>query len=158
MLFVFNTVLSMYEINDIYIILLKIFFLEKRLIKFIHSALNGNEMYKQVLCVKLRCKKSSFAENYRYLSWKNNFSDCDWFTNIAYLKGKVKIAHLLLYPVSDDASVLHDLCCMRDDDFCGIFTTEQLKQLIIDISFNLIIIYFCLYVYLPLLDCIFFLV
>ena len=39
-----------------------------------------------------------------------------------------------LYPVSYDASVLHDLCGMRDDDFCGIFTTAQLKQLIIDIS------------------------
>ena len=98
--------------------------LEKRLIKFIHSALNGNEMCKQILCVKLRCKKSSFAENYRYLSWKYNFSDCDWFTNVAYLMGK----QLLLYPVSHDASVLHDLC--------GMFTTAQLKQLIIDISVN----------------------
>ena len=110
--------------------------LEKRLIKFIHSSLNGNEMCKQILCVKLRCKKSSFAENYRYLSWKYNFSDCDWFTNVAYLTGKVKIKQLLLYPVSHDASVLHDLCGMRDDDFCGIFTTAQLKQLIIDISVN----------------------
>ena len=48
--------------------------------------------------------------------------------------GKVKIKQLLLYPVSHDASVPHDLCGMRDDDFCGIFTTAQLKQLIIDIS------------------------
>ena len=93
-------------------------------------------MCKQILCVKQRCKKSSFAENYRYLSWKYNFSDCDWFTNVAYLMGKVKIKQLLLYPVPQDASVLHDLCGMRDDDFCGIFTTAQLKQLIIDISVN----------------------
>ena len=50
--------------------------------------------------------------------------------------GKVKIKQLLLYPASHDASVLHDLCGMRDDDFCGIFTTAQLKQLIIDISIN----------------------
>ena len=50
--------------------------------------------------------------------------------------GKVKIKQLLLYPVSPDASVLHDLCGMRDDDFCGVFTTAQLKQLIIDISIN----------------------
>ena len=52
--------------------------------------------------------------------------------------GKVKIKQLLLYPVSHDAkpSVLHDLCGMRDDDFCGIFTTAQLKQLIKDISVN----------------------
>ena len=44
--------------------------LKKRLIKFIHSALNGNEICKQISSVKLRCKKSSFAENYRSLSWR----------------------------------------------------------------------------------------
>ena len=91
-------------------------------------------MCKQILCLKLRCKKSSFAENYRYLSWKFNFSDCDWFTYVAHLM--VKITQLLLYPVSHDATVLHDLCGMRDDDFCGIFATAQLKQLIIDIFVN----------------------
>ena len=68
--------------------------LENRLIKFIHSALDGNEMCKQILCVKLRSKKSSFSENCRYLAWKYNFSDCDWFTNMAYLMGKVKIKQL----------------------------------------------------------------
>ena len=45
--------------------------LEKRPIKFIHSALNSNEMCKQILCVKLTCKKSSFAEDYGYSGdWK----------------------------------------------------------------------------------------
>ena len=112
--------------------------LEKRLIKFIHSALNSNEMCEQILCVQLRCKNASFAENYGYLSWKYNFSDCDWITNIAYLMGKVNIKQLLLYPVSHDASVLHDLlvCGIGDNDFCGIFTTTRLKQSIIDISIN----------------------
>ena len=116
--------------SNIYIIL------EKQLVKFIHSALNGDEMCMQILCVKLRCKVSPFAENHRYLSWKYNFSGCDWFTNIAYLMDKVKLKQLLLHPVTHDASVLHDLCGMRDDDFCGIFTTAQLKQLITDISIN----------------------
>ena len=51
----------------------------------------------------------------------HNFSDCDWFTNVTYLMGKVKVKQLLLYPVSHDAFVLHDLCGMRDDDFCGYF-------------------------------------
>ena len=31
--------------------------------------------------------------------------------------GKVKIKQNLLYPVSHDAPVLHDLCSMLDDDF-----------------------------------------
>ena len=32
--------------------------------------------------------------------------------------GKIKIKQKLSYPVPYDASVLHDLCSMRDDDFC----------------------------------------
>ena len=40
--------------------------LEKRFIKF--SAPNGNIVCRQTLLAKLRCKKSYFAENYRYLS------------------------------------------------------------------------------------------
>ena len=70
------------------------------------------------------------------LSWKYNLSDCAWFTNVEYLLGKMKSKQLLLYHVSHGASVLHDLCGMRDDDFCRIFTTAQLKQLIVDISIN----------------------
>ena len=50
--------------------------------------------------------------------------------------GKVKIKQELIYPVSHDASVLHDLCSMRDDDFCKMFNKTQLDQLIIDISIN----------------------
>ena len=101
-----------------------------------HSALNGNIVCRQILLEKLRCKKSFFAENYRYLSWKYNFSDYDWYTNIAYLMGNVKIKQKLLYPVSHDATVLHDLCSMRDDYFCKMFAKTQLDQLIIDISIN----------------------
>ena len=110
--------------------------LEKRFIKFMHNALNGNIVCRQILLAKLRCKKSFFAENYRYLSWKYNISDCDWYANITCLLGKVKIKQKLLYPVSHDASVLHDLCSMRDDDFCKMFNKTQLDQLIIDISIN----------------------
>ena len=40
--------------------------------------------------------------------------------------GKVKITQKLLYPVSHDAFVLHDLCSMRDDDFCKVFNKTQL--------------------------------
>ena len=100
------------------------------------TARGNTNLRKRGLKRTIRCKKSSFAENYRYLAWKYKFSDCDWFTNIAYLMGKVKIKQLLLYPVSHDSSVLHDLCGTRDDDFCVIFTTAQLKQLINDISIN----------------------
>ena len=48
--------------------------------------------------------------------------------------GNVKNKQKLLDSVSHNASVLHDLCSMRDDDFCKMFTKTQLDQLIIDIS------------------------
>ena len=124
--------------------------LEKRSMKFMHSALNGNRfrfrfrfrfldqfiVCRQILLAKLQSKNSFFAENYRYLSWKYNISDCDWYTNITCLMGNVKIKQKLLYPVSHNASVLHDLCSMHDVDFCKMFTKTQLDQLIIDISIN----------------------
>ena len=50
--------------------------------------------------------------------------------------GNIKIKQRLLYLVSHDASVLHDLCGMRDDDFCKMFTKTQFDQLIIGISIN----------------------
>ena len=50
--------------------------------------------------------------------------------------GNVIIKQKLLYYVSHDASVLHDLCSMRDDDFCIMFTKTQLDHLIINISTN----------------------
>ena len=53
--------------------------------------------------------------------------------------GKEKIKQKLLYPVSHDASVLHDLCSMRDDDFCKMFNKTQLDQLITDILHTLIV-------------------
>ena len=110
--------------------------LEKRFIKFIHSALYGNFVWRQILIAKLQCKKSTFAENYRCLSWKYHISDCDWYTDITCLMDNVKIKHKLLYPVSHDASILHELCKVRDDDLCKMFTKTQLDQLIIDISIN----------------------
>ena len=52
---------------------------------------NGNIVCRQILLAKLRCKKPHFAENYRYLSWKYSISDCDWYTNITYIMGNVKL-------------------------------------------------------------------
>ena len=59
--------------------------LENRIIKFIHNALNINNMCAQILKVKLRCKNSSFADNYRYLSYKYNLTNSDWINDIGSL-------------------------------------------------------------------------
>ena len=48
----------------------------------------------------------------------------------------VKIKQKSLYPVSHAASVLHDVCSIRDDDFCRTFTKTQLDHLIIDMPLN----------------------
>ena len=118
-----------------------------------HSAWNGNIIVcRQILLAKLRCKMSFCRK--LYLSWKYNISDCDWYANITCLMGNVKIKQTF-YPVSHDASVLHDLCSMRDDDFCKMFTKTQLDQLIFDISINYL--HFCLYIIFVLVIILFFL-
>ena len=51
---------------------------------------------------KFRCKQCSFGENYRYLFWKYTISDCDWYTIIKCLMGKLKSKQQLLYPITHD--------------------------------------------------------
>ena len=84
-----------------------------------HNALNGNIVCRQILLAKLQCKKSFLQK----------------IIDI-YLGNIILVIVILLYPVSHYASVLHDLCSMRDDDFCKMFNKTKLDQLIIDISIN----------------------
>ena len=58
--------------------------LEKRLIKFIHNALRSNIICKNILSIKLRCKRSCFAENHRFLSYKYNLCDSDWSQELSF--------------------------------------------------------------------------
>ena len=48
-------------------------------------------MCAQILKAKLRCKNSSFADNYRYLSYKYNLTNSDWINDIGSLLAKVEI-------------------------------------------------------------------
>ena len=47
-------------------------------------------MCAQILKVKLRCKNSSIADNYRYLSYKYNLTNSDWINDIGSLLAKVE--------------------------------------------------------------------
>ena len=47
-------------------------------------------MCPQILKVKLRCKNCSFADNYRYLSYKYNLTNSDWINDIGSLLSKVE--------------------------------------------------------------------
>ena len=48
-------------------------------------------MCAQILKAKLRCKNSSFADNYRYLSYKYNLTNLDWINDIGSLLAKVEV-------------------------------------------------------------------
>ena len=48
-------------------------------------------MCAQILKVKLRCKNFSFADNYRYLSYKYNLTNSDWINDLGSLLAKVEI-------------------------------------------------------------------
>ena len=63
--------------------------LETRMIKFVHLCLKG--VCKSIISSKLHCIKSTFALNYKYLSYRYNISHDDWYKDISYLIGKVKL-------------------------------------------------------------------
>ena len=103
--------------------------LEKRIIKFIHNALiNNNMMCAQILQVKLRCKNSSFADNYRFLSY-TNLTNSDWINDIGSLLAKVEIKSHSRINNSDVATV-KELCLMRDDSCYDILSYHDLIKLI----------------------------
>ena len=100
--------------------------LEKLIIKFIHNALNNNNMCAQILKVKLRCKNSSFADNYRYLSYKYNLTNSDWINDIGSLLAKVEIkSHSGINNL--DVSTVKELCHMRDNSYYNILSYDDLN-------------------------------
>ena len=67
------------------------YLIEKRILKFIHNGLNSNSVCQNLLQVKLTCKDSCFAGNYRFLSHKYNINSSDWTNDIAILYKKLEI-------------------------------------------------------------------
>ena len=72
-----------------------------------------NSVCANLLQVKLTCKNSCFADNYRYLSHKYNISSSDWTNNIAIVLKKLEIKFHSKQNISDAATV-KELCNMRD--------------------------------------------
>ena len=91
--------------------------LEKRSIKFIHNALhNNNMMCAQIFLVKLRYKNSSFADNYRFLSYKYNLTNLDWINDIGSLLAKVEIkSHSRINNL--DVATIKELCYNYERQF-----------------------------------------
>ena len=53
-----------------------------RIIKFVYNALShSNEICHNLLHTKLSCMRSTFSENYQYLSYKYQLTDRDWYND-----------------------------------------------------------------------------
>ena len=61
------------------------------MMKFVHSCLNHcNSVCKSLLSTKLHYIKSTFAANYKDLSYKYEICQNDWFMDITFLAAKMK--------------------------------------------------------------------
>ena len=89
------------------------YLIEKRILKFIPNGLNSNSVCENLLQVKLTCRNSCFADNYRFLSHKYNISSYDWTNDKTILK-KLEKKFYSKQNISDAATV-KELCNMRDN-------------------------------------------
>ena len=100
--------------------------LETRMIKFVHLCLNHcNHVCRSIISSKLHCIKSTFASNYKYLSYRYNISHSDWYKDISHLIGKVKLKFQQDFQSRDTAQTLVELCAIRD----GLSTCNALSYL-----------------------------
>ena len=111
------------------------YLIEKRILKFIHNGLNSNSVCENLLQVKLTCRNSCFADNYRFLSHKYNISSSDWTNNIAILLKKLEIKFHSKQNISDAATV-KELCNMRDNADFNLLSFSEIAKLIDDICIN----------------------
>ena len=95
------------------------------MIKFVHLCLNHcNHVCMSIISSKLRCIKSTFASNYKYLSYRY-ISHGDWYKDISHLIGKVKLKFQQDFQSRDTAQTLVELYAIRD----GLSTCNALSHL-----------------------------
>ena len=94
-------------------------------------------MCAQILKVLLRCKNSSFADNYRFLSYKYYLINSDWINDIGSLLAKVEIkSHSRINNLDVNVATVKELCHMRDNSYYNILSYHDLNKLIEDICIN----------------------
>ena len=111
------------------------YLIEKRTWKFIHNGLNSNSVCANLLHVKLTCRNSYFADNYRFLSHKYNISSSDWTNDIAILLKELEIKFQSKQNISDAATV-KELCNVRDNADFKLLSSSEITKLIDDICRN----------------------
>ena len=102
--------------------------------KFVHSCLNHcNSVCKSLLSAKLHCTKSTFAANYKHLSYKYKICQDDWFMDINLLIGKMK--ELVEKKSKSNAYTIVELCAIREGIAnCDIMSCTEASK-IIDLIF-----------------------
>ena len=90
--------------------------LDTRMTKFVYSCLNhSNSVCRSLLSSKLHCVRSTFAANYKYLSYKYNISQDEWFTDLSHLIKKVDIKFHKDFQNQSTVNTIVELCAIRDD-------------------------------------------
>ena len=100
------------------------------MLKFVHSCLNySNSVCNLLLLAKHHCIKSTFAESYKYLSYKYKISQDDQFMDINLLIEKIKVQFEKETQSRSKAHTIMELCAIRDGiaNFDIISCTETSK-------------------------------
>ena len=107
--------------------------LDKRIVTFIYNALNcSNCVSRSLLQSKLHCTGSTFASNYRHLSYKYNICEEDWFSGLSHLLGKVNMRFAEINKsCTYSTQALIELCGIRDGTIqCNILNQNEVCALI----------------------------
>ena len=96
---------------------------------------------RSIISSKLYCIKSTFASNYKYLSYRYNISHSNWYKDISHLIGKLKLKFQRDFQSRDTAQTLVELCAILD----GLGTCNALSYLDACELINLISLHWYLY-------------
>ena len=111
------------------------FQLDKRIVCFIHNALNhSNKVCRLLLLAKLHSISSTFATNYRHLCYKYELVQSDWHSGLTHLLGKVKMKYQNKNSQNCPAnmSIIRELCDIRDGRHiaCDIISKTEVCSLL----------------------------
>ena len=88
-------------------------------------------MCKSLLSAKLHCIMSTFAANYKYLSYKYKICQDDWFMDINLLIRKIKVYFEKETRSRSNAHTIVELCAIRDGiASCFILSCTEASKLI----------------------------
>ena len=104
--------------------------------KFVYSCLNHcNCVCRSLLSSKLQCVWSTFAANFKYLSYKYNISQDEWFTELSRLIKKNNIKFHQNIQNQSTVNTIVELCAIQNDiTECGVLSRADACKLIVLIS------------------------